>query len=73
MARTRRGVFIVSWVCNCGAKWSVSTRRACRVIEVDTSTYHYKPRRPGQASLERIREICQTPCRQRPGAPQRLS
>ncbi len=28
---------------------------------VDTSTYHYKSRRPGQAPLEqRIREICQT-------------
>src|SRR5215204_3661814 len=34
---------------------------ACRVFEVDTSTYHYKSRRPGQAHLEqRIREICQT-------------
>jgi putative transposase len=31
------------------------------VFEVDTSTYHYKSRRPEQASLEaRIREICQT-------------
>jgi putative transposase len=28
---------------------------------LDTSTYHYKSRRPGQAGLElRIREICQT-------------
>ncbi len=28
---------------------------------VDTSTYHYKSRRPGQAALEqRIKEICQT-------------
>ena len=27
----------------------------------DTSTYHYKSRRPGQAELElRIKEICQT-------------
>src|ERR1700716_945909 len=34
---------------------------ACRVLEVDTSTYHYKSRRPGQAGLEqRIKEICQT-------------
>jgi len=34
--------------------------RACWVVEVDTSTYHYKSRRPGQASLEyRIKEICQ--------------
>jgi putative transposase len=31
------------------------------VFEVDTSTYHYKSRRPGQAHLEqRIKEICQT-------------
>jgi putative transposase len=44
----------------CG-DWDVSIRRACRVLEVDTSTYHYKSRRPGQAGLEhRIREICQT-------------
>ena len=41
--------------------WDVSIRRACRVFLVDTSTYHYKSRRPGQAALEqRIREICQT-------------
>ena len=39
----------------------VSIRRVCRVFLVDTSTYHYKSRRPGQAALEqRIREICQT-------------
>ena len=44
----------------CG-EWDVSIRRACRVLEVDTSTYHYKSRRPGQAGLEqRIKEICQT-------------
>nr|WP_246661656.1 IS3 family transposase [Tardiphaga sp. vice304] len=44
----------------CG-EWGISIRRACRVFEVDTSTYHYKSRRPEQASLEaRIREICQT-------------
>ena len=44
----------------CG-QWDVSIRRACRVLEMDTSTYHYKSRRPGQAGLEqRIREICQT-------------
>ena len=31
------------------------------MVELDTSTYHYKSRRPGQAPLEaRIREICQT-------------
>ncbi len=41
--------------------WDVSIRRACRVLEVDTSTYHYKSRRREQAGLEaRIREICQT-------------
>lgn len=42
-------------------EWGVSIRRACRVFLVDTSTYHYKSRRAGQAILEhRIREICQT-------------
>src|SRR6201996_9356496 len=41
--------------------WNVSIRRACHVFLVDTSTYHYKSRRPGQAVLEqRIKEICQT-------------
>jgi putative transposase len=43
------------------SEWSVSIRRTCRVFQVDTSTYHYKSRRPGQAVLEqRIREICRT-------------
>ena len=42
-------------------EWDVSIRRACGVLLVDTSTYHYKSRRPGQAGLEqRIKEICQT-------------
>ena len=42
-------------------EWGVSIRRACRVLLVDTSTYHYKSRRAGQAGLEqRIKEICQT-------------
>ena len=42
-------------------EWCVSIRRACRVFLFDTSTYHYKSRRPGQAELElRIKEICQT-------------
>ena len=42
-------------------EWSVSIRRPCRVLLVDTSTYHYKSRRPGQAVREkRIKEICQT-------------
>lgn len=41
--------------------WGVSIRRACRVLPLDTSTYHYKSCRPGHAGLEqRIREICQT-------------
>ena len=41
--------------------WGVSIRRACQVFLLDTSTYHYKSRRPGQAPLEqRIRDICQT-------------
>jgi putative transposase len=35
--------------------------RACGVLLVDTSTYHYKFGRAGQAGLEqRIKEICQT-------------
>jgi putative transposase len=39
-------------------EWGVSIRRACRVLEVDTSSYHYKPRRRDQAGLEaRIKEI----------------
>jgi putative transposase len=42
-------------------EWKVSIRKACRVFLVDTSTYHYKSRRCGQADLEqRIREICET-------------
>jgi putative transposase len=55
----------------CGHRFGYSLssvfRVACGVkhclelFEVDTSTYHYKSRRPGQAHLEqRIREICQT-------------
>jgi putative transposase len=43
------------------ADWGVSIRRACRALKFDTSTYHYKSRRPGQAAIERrIREICET-------------
>src|SRR5206468_3741419 len=33
-------------------EWGVSIRRACGVFLVDTSTYHYKSRRAGQADLE---------------------
>ena len=41
--------------------WGVSIRRACKVLLLDTSSYHYRSRRPGQAALaERIREICAT-------------
>jgi putative transposase len=41
--------------------WDVSIRRACRVLEFDTSSYQYKSRRPDQAGLEaRIKEICAT-------------
>lgn len=36
-------------------------RRACRVLEVDTSTYHHKSRQLDQAGLEaRIKDICAT-------------
>ena len=42
-------------------EWDVSIRRACRVLEFDTSTYHYKARRRDQAGIEaRIRDICET-------------
>ena len=41
--------------------WKVSIRRACRNLCVDTSSYHYKARRPSQASLrERIKEIAES-------------
>ncbi len=41
--------------------WGISIRRACKVLRFDTSTYHYKSRRTGQALLERrIKEICET-------------
>ena len=41
--------------------WRVSIRRACRVLLFDTSSYHYRARRRGQADIEkRIREICET-------------
>ena len=44
----------------CG-EWDVSIRRACRVLEFDPSSYHYKSRRAGQAGIEhRIKEICAT-------------
>jgi hypothetical protein len=41
--------------------WGISIRRACKALKFDTSTYHYKSRRTGQAALERrIKEICET-------------
>jgi putative transposase len=41
--------------------WDVSIRRACRVLEVDTSTYHDRSRRPDRAALKaRMQEICAT-------------
>jgi putative transposase len=43
------------------AGWKVSIRRACRVLRTDTSTYHYKGKRPSQAGLtRRIKEIAET-------------
>ncbi|WP_420507840.1 IS3 family transposase [Nitratireductor aquimarinus] len=41
--------------------WGISIRRACKALKFETSTYHYKSRRTGQAALERrIKEICET-------------
>ena len=41
--------------------WGISIRRACKVLRLDTSTYHYKSRRTDQAAVaKRIREICET-------------
>lgn len=46
------------------ADWGVSIRRACKVLPVDTSTYHYKSHRTDPAMLKkRIREICETHAR----------
>ncbi|MBJ2152631.1 IS3 family transposase, partial [Paracoccus sp. IB05] len=40
--------------------WGVPIRRACQALRFDTSSYHYKSRRTGQAGLElRIRESCE--------------
>lgn len=42
-------------------EWDVSIWCACRILEVDTSTCHYRSHRPNQAGLEgRIKEICAT-------------
>ena len=41
--------------------WQVSIRRACKVIMLQKSTYHYKSRRPSQAVLrKRMRKIAET-------------
>ncbi len=41
--------------------WRVSIRRACAVLPASRSSYHYKSRRPSQATLrKRIREIAET-------------
>lgn len=40
-------------------EWGTSIRRTCRLVEMDTSTHHYRSRRPDQAPLRaRIQEIC---------------
>ena len=41
--------------------WGVSIRGACGALRFDTSTFHYKSRRAGQAAVERrIKEIVET-------------
>lgn len=43
------------------ADWKVSIRRACGVLNTRRSTYHYRHRRPSQASLKkRVKEISET-------------
>jgi putative transposase len=60
-AKTLRPVRKRKLVDEVRGEWNVSIRRACRVLLLDTSSYHYRPRRPGQAVLgQRIKEICQT-------------
>ena len=42
-------------------EWKISIRKACGALRFDTSTYHYKSKRPDQALLrKRIREIAET-------------
>ena len=39
----------------------MSQRRACRILQLDPTSYRYKSRRPAQAVLEaKIKDICQT-------------
>jgi hypothetical protein len=41
--------------------WRVSIRRACAVLMVERSSYHYRGRRPDRAALRtRIKEIAET-------------
>jgi putative transposase len=48
----------VNKVCS---EWDVSIRRACRVLAVGKSIYHYKSRRRDQAAVEkRITEVTET-------------
>jgi putative transposase len=43
------------------SSWKVSIRRACSTLVTEPSTYHYKTRRTGQASLcNRMKEIAAT-------------
>jgi putative transposase len=43
------------------ADWGVSIRRACKVLTVDTSSYHYKSHRTDPALLKkRVKEVCET-------------
>lgn len=54
--RSGRKRELVAQTCD---EWNVSIRRACRVLEFDTSTYHYKSRRGDQAGIEaRSKNIC---------------
>ncbi len=46
------------------SEWNVSMRRACRILAVDTSSYHYRSHWCGQANLEhRIKGIAETQMR----------
>ena len=56
IARPARKRKLVDGLCG---EWDVSIRRACRVLEVDTSSYHYRSRRHDQAGIEaKIKEVC---------------
>lgn len=56
--RPGRKLELVAQLCR---EWDESIRRACGVLEFDTSTYHYKVRRCDQAGIEaRTKDICET-------------